>query len=165
MKLKNLRLPFAQQAIGSQKDNDQYLYQSGFENSTVADGEIVIDNKKYLVQIVCVGEQRVFVNWKINKAGDTTNILLPIGEDGERERVLRNSHLLARAQKLEKANGTEYLDWQDNCWLDIELYEGDNLINSYGDLFGSVYGSIKECLNALCEEDVRQIILSKEDVA
>ena len=70
MKLNNLRLPFSRQALGSQKDYDQYLYQCGFSHQTVADATVMIE-----------GEQKVFVNFATNDNEDeNTRVLLPIGE-------------------------------------------------------------------------------------
>ena len=81
MKLNNLRLPFSRQALGSQKDYDQYLYQCGFSHQTVADATVMIDGRNLSIYIVCQGEQKVFVNFATNDNEDeNTRVLLPIGE-------------------------------------------------------------------------------------
>lgn len=150
MKIKIKNLPFEEELIGKEEDNDQLFHQMGFSNSVVANGVITLDNEEYTFEIVCEGEQRVYANSK-------NETLMPTGdEDGECFRILNDSETLLEAMRLEKATGIQYLDWQNNCWLDIEL-SGDSKKGSYYDCFGSVYGSIKECLDALSEQNIKEL--------
>jgi hypothetical protein len=44
----------------------------------------------------------------------------------------------------------------------MEVYFKGKLIGSYGDCFGSVFGSIQECIEAFSAEDIHQM---EEEVA
>lgn len=138
--------------VGTIEDNDQLFYQKGFINSTVATFDYVTKSgEKYLIEVVNNGEQRISVAQ--NNEGD----LLSIEDGGEFELLYNNPSKLLEAMRLEKETEKEYIYQGDSCWLDVEVYKKGIKLGNYYDTFGSVFGSISEAINAVCDEGLSQM--------
>lgn len=143
--------------IGSEKDYDQLFRQKGFDNGEVAaTAKIDVDGETYDIVIGVVGDQEVYANYAENEDGD--EILVPLDEDGTQKRLRRKPSDLMRAWALESESDHVYLAWSANCWLNIEILKNGESVGNYGDQFGSSFGSIQDCFEAVCEDDIRQMV-------
>lgn len=144
--------------IGSEKDYDQLFRQKGFDNGEVAaTAKIDVDGETYDIVIGVVGDQEVYANYVENEDGD--DVLVPLDqEDGTQKRLRREPNEFMRAKMLESESNQAYLAWSANCWLNIEILKNGESVGNYGDQFGSSFGSIHDCLEAVCEDDIRQML-------
>lgn len=151
--------------IGSEKDYDQLFRQKGFDNGEVAaTAKIDVDGETYDVVIGVVGDQEVYVNYAEND--DEEEVLVHLDEDGTQKRLRREPKVFMQAKSLEGESNQAYLAWSANCWLNIEILKNGDSVGNYGDQFGSSFGSIQECFEAVCEDDIRQMLgqdVSKEE--
>lgn len=150
--LKNLvTLPINIEEINSEKDDDQYFYQDGWQNATVASAEIKIGNKTYTLEVVVKGEQRVFI------CMDEDENIVPLDEEGgeyELVRLYESPSLYLEAKKLERESGEDYFEWGNNCWLELEIYDGEKLIAWDENACSSIY----EVLASIEPEYVQEVI-------
>lgn len=144
--------------IDSEKDYDQLFRQKGFDNGEVAaTAKIDVDGETYNIVIGVVGDQEVYANYVENEDGD--DVLVPLDqEDGAQKRLQREPSDLMRAWSLESESDHVYLAWSANCWLNIEILKNGESVGNYGDQFGSSFGSIQDCFEAVCENDIRQML-------
>lgn len=144
--------------IDSEKDYDQLFRQKGFDNGEVAaTAKIDVDGETYDIVIGVVGDQEVYANYAENEDGE--DVLVPLDqEDGTQKRLQREPSDLMRAWALESESDHVYLAWSANCWLNIEILKNGESVGNYGDQFGSSFGSIQDCLEAVCENDIRQML-------
>jgi predicted RNA-binding Zn-ribbon protein involved in translation (DUF1610 family) len=151
--------------IGSEKDYDQLFRQKGFDNGEVAaTAKIDVDGETYDIVVGVVGDQEVYANYAENE--DEEEMLVPLDEDGTQKRLHGEPSDLMQAKALESEHNKTYLAWRANCWLNIEVLKNGESIGSYYDVFGNTYGSIQECFEAVCEDDIRQMLgqdVSKEE--
>jgi len=131
--------------IGTIKDNDQYFYQSGYSSSTVA----TFNYKGYEAQVVCVGEQRVFVD------EDKDENLVPVGEGVEQIRLINEPDRFLEALTLQQKTEVEYLYYSNNCWLTVDLFDKDGTLIYKGE--DEVYSSIKEAIETF-SVDVEELV-------
>lgn len=155
MKINNLKVyAIEQEEIGSIKDNDQYFHQLGYADSTVATFNTIIKDVKYDIEIVCSGLQQVYVNYD----EDDNEKIIPIGMQGNLERLRDNPKEFLKALELERKSEEElFLSWGNNCWLVYEVYQDDIYLGNSYDNFGQVYSEIKEVLDSVCDRDILQI--------
>lgn len=143
--------------IGSEKDYDQLFRQKGFNNGEVAaTAKIDVDGETYDIVVGVVGDQEVYANYAENE--DEEEMLVPLDEDGTQKRLHREPSDLLQAKALESERNKTYLAWRANCWLNIEILKNGDSVGNYGDQFGSSFGSIQECFEAVCEDDIRQML-------
>ncbi len=151
--------------IGSEKDYDQLFRQKGFDNGEVAaTAKIDVDGETYDIVVGVVGDQEVYANYAENE--DEEEMLVPLDEDGTQKRLHREPSDLLQAKALESEHNKTYLAWRANCWLNIEILKNGDSVGNYGDQFGSSFGSIQECFESVCEDDIRQMLgqdISKEE--
>lgn len=150
-----ITLAIATDEIGGVEDNDQYFYQKGFSSATVATAVALLKENTYRVEICVVGEQCAFA--RLLENGDGIHILPLDSNEGEILRLNRAPDTWLKAAHLEKDTGNEYIQYEDSCWLDMEVYYEDKKIGSYGDDFNSVFGSIQECMEAFSTADILQM--------
>ena len=143
--------------VGTISDNDQLFYQKGFVNMTVAGFIAVSGDERFDVEIVNCGEQRIFVSQ------DSQGDLLAEERGGEFVQIHDEPETLLEAMKLEKESGLAFVRQGDSCWLDIEVSKGGKKIGSYYDCFGSVFGSVCEAINAVCDEDLSAMTHGAEE--
>lgn len=149
--------------IGSEKDYDQLFRQKGFDNGEVAaTAKIDVDGETYDIVIGVVGDQEVYANYAENEDGD--DVLVPLDEDGTQKRLRREPNEFMRAKTFESESNQAYLAWSANCWLNIEILKNGESVGSFYDVFGSVYGSIQECLEAVCEDNIRQMLGDETEI-
>lgn len=143
--------------IGSEEDYDQLFRQKGFDDGGVAaTAKIDVDGETYDIVVGVAGDQEVYANYEENY--DEEEILVPLHEDGTQKRLRREPLEFMKAKTLESESGSAYLAWHANCWLNIEILKNGESVGNYGDQFGSSFGSIQECFEAVCEDDIRQML-------
>ena len=136
--------------VGTMKDLDQFFYQKEFRS-----GDIVATYNldEYEMKVVCCGNQTV--NICENKKGE----LVPVDSyEGEIVSLTNDPERFLKALELQNKSGKEYLVYGDSCWLDIEVYKGSDLLFRNYDVFGSVFGSISEAVQALTLEDIHNAV-------
>jgi len=143
---------------GSEYDDDQVLYQMGFDSSCVSSIAVYVDNKhiaSYGSRVV--GEQDV--RYYKGENGEP----VPTGE-GEEEQICKDPKILHKLRKLQKETGEEYLYYANNCWLEcfFEGIDGSDL-SRYSDQLQAdaeyVHGSISEGFG-IEQETLQEIIKS-----
>lgn len=143
--------------IGSEKDYDQLFRQYGLDSGDiVATAKIDVDGETYDIVVGVVGDQEVYANFAEND--DEEDVLVPLDEEGSQKRLRREPKVFMQAKALEGESNQAYLAWSANCWLNIEVLKNGESIGNYGDTFGSVFGSIGECFDAICEADIKSIM-------
>lgn len=139
--------------VGSEKDYDQLFRQKGFDNGEVAaTAKIDVGGETYDIVIGVVGDQEVYANYAED---DNEEVLVPLDADGTQKRLRREPNEFMRAKALESESNQAYLAWSANCWLNIKILKDGESVGSFYDVFGSVYGSIQECLEAVNEDEIR----------